>query len=102
MRRAGGQWLVDGLALGRLFGFPIVLSPAWLLLAVALTIGYGRLLDRVGPIGYLWGAALVVLVARSVPLPERGHAFACRHHRIGVRSVTLELLGGYTEMDREA
>src|SRR4051794_23680926 len=102
MRRAGWQWLVDGLALGRLFGFPIVLSPAWLLLGAALTLGYGRLLDRVGPVAYVWGAALVVFVAGSVLLHELGHAFVCRHYRIGVRSVTLELLGGYTEMDREA
>jgi Zn-dependent protease len=98
MRRA--WW--SGVPLGRLFGFPVVLSPSWLVLAVALTVGYGRLLDREGPVAYVWGAGLVACLAGSVLLHELGHAVACRWVGIGVRSVTLELLGGYTDMDRDA
>ena len=30
------------------------------------------------------------------------HALTARRFRIGVRGITLELLGGYTEMDRDA
>jgi Zn-dependent protease len=37
-----------------------------------------------------------------VLLHELGHALTSRYYGIGVRGITLELLGGYTEMEREA
>jgi Zn-dependent protease len=99
----GWRRLFDRLPVGRLAGFPVHLSPSWLLLAAALVIGYGRLLRRDGPapVSYLLAAVLVGCLLVSVLLHELGHALTCRHYGIGVRAVTLEMLGGYTEMDHD-
>ena len=44
----------------------------------------------------------MVCLLGSVLLHELGHALTARRYGIGVRGITLELLGGYTEMDRDA
>ena len=96
-----------GLPLGRLFGFPVALNPSWLPLGALLAVGYGHLVGRsrpglATPAAYAIGLGLVVLLVLSVLAHELGHAFTCRRYGIGVRGITLELLGGYTEMEREA
>lgn len=95
------------LPLGRLFGVPLYLSPSWLLLAVPVTAGYGAQLGRVRPqlgavAAYTLAAALVAGLLLSVLLHELGHALAGRRLGTGVRGITLELLGGYTELERDA
>jgi Zn-dependent protease len=85
-----------GIPLGRLLGFPLHLSWSVLLLAALVTLLYGQL----G--GYLVGFGFVVLLLGSVLLHELGHAVAARRLGIGVRGITLEILGGYTEMERDA
>jgi Zn-dependent protease len=91
-------------ALGRIAGFPVYLSPAWLVLAGLVTVAYryqaaGHL---PAPAGYGLGAGFVVCLLGSILLHELGHALVCRRFGIGVRRITLEMLGGYTEMDRDA
>ena len=92
----GWRRLLDRLPVGRLAGFPVHLSPSWLLLAAALIIGYGRLLrhDGPAPLSYLLAAVLVGCLLVSVLLHELGHALTCRRYGIGVRAVTRERLGG--------
>jgi Zn-dependent protease len=85
-----------GIPLGRVFGFPLYLRPSVLLL-----MGLVVLLSA-GPIGYRVGLGFVVCLLLSVLLHELGHALTARRLGIGVRGITLEILGGYTEMDREA
>jgi len=121
MRQRAGRWAAVGsraaaryrwlwisrTRLGRLFGFPIYLSPSWLLLAVPLTAGYGTVVIRAhpqvpAPYAYLVGAALVAALITSVLAHELGHALTCRRFGVGVREVTVELLGGYTEMESDA
>ena len=89
---------------GRLAGFPIFVSPSWFVLAAVLTAGYGRLLDRAAttPVSYALAGAFVGGLVGTVLLHELGHALVCRRYGVGVRAVTLEMLGGYTEMDRDA
>ncbi|MCM0674273.1 M50 family metallopeptidase [Micromonospora phytophila] len=77
-----------------------------LLLALLVTVLYAefarRQLDLSQLGGYLIGFGFVVSLLGSVLLHELGHALTARRYGIGVRGITLELLGGYTEMDRDA
>src|SRR5689334_246069 len=96
-----------GIPLGRLFGVPVHLSPSWLLLAALVTLAYGQLLGSVEeplpqPAAYAIGFGFVVCLVISVLLHELGHALTSRRFGIGVRGITLEMLGGFTEMEREA
>ncbi|MGH3734374.1 MAG: site-2 protease family protein [Micromonosporaceae bacterium] len=97
----------SGIALGRVIGVPVFLAPSWLLLAVAVTLVYGGVVaerrPELGtPAAYLVGFGFVISLAVSVLLHELGHALTCRRYGIGVRAITLEMLGGYTEMEDEA
>src|SRR6266511_4212540 len=96
-----------GIALGRVAGVPVFLTASWVFLAVLITIVYRGYLgvrrpELPGPTAYLVGAGLVLCLLLSVLLHELGHALAARRYGIGVRGITLELLGGYTELDRDA
>jgi Zn-dependent protease len=55
-----------------------------------------------GGVAYALGAGFVACLLVSVLLHELGHALASRRLGTGVRGITLELLGGYTEMERDA
>src|SRR5262245_2913936 len=89
---------------GRVAGVPVYLTFSWLILAVLITIGYGSYVggDRPLAVTYLLGFGIVVCLVVSVLLHELGHAYVARRYGVGVRGITLELLGGFTEMDREA
>src|ERR1044072_7620212 len=95
-----------GLTVGRLWGVPLFLNPSVILLAALITLLYGNFvrnqLNLSGAGGYLVGFGFVVCLLVSVLLHELGHAITARRFGIGVKGITLELLGGYTEMDRDA
>jgi Zn-dependent protease len=101
-RRAGRQ----GRLVGRVLGIPIFVNSSMLLLAVLVTVVYGNYVaDQLGlpsALAYLVGLGFVVCLLGSVLLHELGHALTARRFHIGVRGITLELLGGWTEMDRDA
>jgi Zn-dependent protease len=95
-----------GLTVGRVFGVPLHLNGSMLLLTLLVTVLYAefarRQLDLSQLAGYLIGFGFVVSLLGSVLLHELGHALTARRYGIGVRGITLELLGGYTEMERDA
>jgi Zn-dependent protease len=95
-----------GLQVAMVFGVPVYAEASVLLLAVLVTFVYGGVVRRqleLPPFaGHLVGLAFVVCLLASVLLHELGHALTARRHGIGVRGIKLELLGGYTEMDRDA
>ncbi|MBN1171716.1 MAG: site-2 protease family protein [Micromonosporaceae bacterium] len=96
-----------GVPLGGLFGVPLRLSPTWLPLAALVTYGYGQLIltDWQGlpaAVAYVVGFAFALCLVGSVLLHEVGHALASRRFGIGVRGITIEAMGGYTEMAGEA
>jgi len=83
-----------GLAIGRILGVPVYVSPAWLLIAVVLVALYAPVLgERVPGItatgSYLLAAAFVGLLLLSVLLHEVGHAVAALRLGVGVRAITL-------------
>jgi Zn-dependent protease len=85
-----------GIPLGRVFGFPLQLSWSVLVLVVLVTLLYGQFR------GYQVGFGFAVCLLGSVFLHELGHALTARRLGVGVRGITLEILGGYTEMERDA
>ncbi|WP_230582349.1 site-2 protease family protein [Salinispora tropica] len=95
-----------GVTVGRVIGVPLHLDWSMLLLTLAVTVLYAEFARRelaLSPAGgYLIGFGFVVSLLGSVLLHELGHALTARRFGIGVRGITLELLGGYTEMDRDA
>jgi Zn-dependent protease len=95
-----------GIPLGLVLGVPVFLHVSWLVLAVFVTLAYGQIVqartDLSPPAAYLVGFGFVVCLVFSVLLHELGHALTARRYGIGVRGITLELLGGYTEMDGDA
>ena len=91
---------------GRVLGIPLFINPSMLILAGLVTVVYGNYvrneLGLSAALGYLIGFGFVVCLLGSVLLHELGHALTVRRYGIGVRGITLELLGGWTEMDRDA
>jgi len=91
---------------GRVLGIPVFVNASMLLLAVVVTVVYGGYaeteLGLTTPFAYAVGLGFVVCLMGSVLLHELGHALTARRFKIGVRGITLELLGGWTEMDRDA
>ena len=85
-----------GIPLGRIFGFPVYLRWSVLVLIALVTLLPGQV------IGYAVGFGFGVCLLGSVLLHELGHALTARWLRIGVRGITLEILGGYTELTRES
>src|SRR5262245_3638280 len=87
-----------GLKIGRIVGVPIYLNASWILLRLLVVLWFAPE-DPTGPAAlrsYALGAAFAGCLLLSVLLHEVGHAVTARHYRIGVRAITLELLGGYT------
>jgi Zn-dependent protease len=96
-----------GFRLGRVLGVPVYLRASWLLLAVIVVVLYGpvaaSMLPQLSPVGaYSLAVGFVLCLLLSVLLHELGHAIVARRYGIGVRAITLELLGGYTEMDSDS
>jgi Zn-dependent protease len=91
---------------GRVLGIPLYVNASMWLLAVLVTVVYGNYvreqLSLAGPAAYAIGLGFVLCLLGSVLLHELGHALTARRYGIGVRGITLELLGGWTEMDRDA
>jgi Zn-dependent protease len=91
---------------GHVLGIPVFVNASMLLLAALVTVVYGNYvrseLNLPGPVGYLIGLGFVLCLLGSVLLHELGHALTARRFGIGVRGISLELLGGWTEMDRDA
>nr|WP_051368038.1 M50 family metallopeptidase [Hamadaea tsunoensis] len=74
-------------------------------MALLIMVSWGSLMterEHSAGVGYSLAAGLAVSLLFSVLLHELGHALAARWLGIGVRGITLDLLGGYTEMETEA
>lgn len=103
---SGSDYRPGGFQVGRVFGFPLRLTASWVFLALFIIVFYsdslGSSLGLTGPARYLAGVGFVAGLLLSVLLHELGHAVTARSHGVGVRGITLDLLGGYTEFDQDS
>ncbi|GAB2754045.1 site-2 protease family protein [Salinifilum aidingensis] len=96
-----------GLLLARVAGVPVQLSASWWIGAAVIVLLYAPLVGRILPHAGAWGSALIaaaftVLLGVSVLLHELGHCLVALRLGLPVRRVRLFLLGGLTEMNRNA
>lgn len=95
----------SGLSLGRPFGIPVFVSPSWFLVAAYITFSFGVVVDRqvgdLGPLRYAVSAGFAVLIFLSVLGHELGHCVVSRAFGLPVRRLTIFLLGGLSEIERE-
>lgn len=99
------QFRRTGVNMGKILGFPLRLNPSWFIVAALILFSWGTSLSEEfhsQVVGYSLALALAFSLLVSVLLHELGHALVARRLGIGVRGITLDLLGGYTEVDSEA
>ncbi|GAB3898545.1 site-2 protease family protein [Microbispora bryophytorum] len=95
-----------GLRMGRPFGIPVYVSPTWLIVAAFITYSFQPVFAASLP-GYgLVGSSVValvfaVLLYASVLLHELAHCVVAKHYGLPVRRITLYMLGGVSEIERE-
>jgi Zn-dependent protease len=89
-----------GLLIARVVGVPILLMPSWFVFAAYVVLaGQSVLREQVGS-GPAYGVALafVVLLLVSVVLHELAHCLVARAFDLPVRSITINLMAGLTEI----
>jgi Zn-dependent protease/CBS domain-containing protein len=92
--------------MGRLFGVPVYVTPSWAVVALLITVMFapnvGYSIPEIGSGKYAVSFAYAVLLYLSVLIHELGHALTAMRLGLPVRRITLQLLGGVTEMGGQA
>ncbi len=98
---------MNGIRVGRLFGIDVAIHPSWF---VVLAFFAFTLATSFFPIAYpgwsavaAWTTAVVatLLLFASVLAHEFGHSLVARSQGIPVRNITLFILGGVAQLERE-
>lgn len=97
---------VRGIPIGRVFGIRIAIDYSWIFIVVLLTWSLAVGFEHVHP---GWSTALAVGLAlaasllffASVLLHKLAHSVVARHFGLPVSSITLFLLGGISNIERE-
>ncbi|WP_285776173.1 site-2 protease family protein [Microtetraspora sp. NBRC 13810] len=92
--------------MGRPFGIPVYVSPTWFIVAAIITVTYKdsvqSSLPGLGEVAsYAVAFAFAVLLYVSVLLHELAHCVVAKAYGLPVRRITLYLLGGVSEIERE-
>ncbi|MBB4919575.1 Zn-dependent protease [Streptosporangium saharense] len=95
-----------GLRMGRPFGIPVYVSPTWFIVAAFITFTFQgsvstSLPELNTPMTYVVSFVFAVLLYVSVLLHELAHCVVARMYGLPVRRITLYLLGGVSEIERE-
>jgi Zn-dependent protease len=97
----------QSISLGRLFGIPVYLDYSWFLIFALLTwtlaVGYFPSQFKNWPTVEYWliGAATAIMLFVSVLLHELGHSIVALFYKIPVRSITLFIFGGISQISSE-
>jgi Zn-dependent protease len=94
----------SGLLMGRLFGVPIYVAPTWFLIAALITVLFAPSIDRelgLGAGSYVVALAFAVLLYLSVLVHELSHSVVALQFGLPVRRISLYLLGGVSEIEKE-
>jgi Zn-dependent protease len=103
--RPAGRSKKPGLLLGRPFGVPVYVTSSWWIVAVLITLVYGGIVQTrlaLGPSAYLLAFVFAVLLYASVLVHELAHSVVARWYGLPVRRIVLYVLGGVSEIEREA
>lgn len=91
--------------MGRPFGVPLQLSSSWFLGAAIIAWIFAPVVERWLLLEPPWtlvvGASFAVLLGLSVLAHEMAHAVMAQRFGLGVRSMTIHLIGGVTAMEAE-
>lgn len=89
-----------GLQVARVAGVPVVIRPSWFFFAVYLVLSGQAVLRDTWDAGtaYLLSTSLVLVLLLSVVLHEAAHCLVARAFGLPVRSITVGLLAGLTEI----
>jgi Zn-dependent protease/CBS domain-containing protein len=89
--------------MGRPFGIPVYVSPSWFIVAVVITFMFERPASTQvdPPASYLVAFTYAVLLYASVLVHELSHSVVARLFGLPVRAITLHILGGVSEIERE-
>jgi len=93
-----------GLLMGRLFGVPVYVAPTWFLIAALITVVFAPSVDArlgLGAGSYVVALAFAVLLYLSVLVHELSHSVVALRFGLPVRRISLYLLGGVSEIEKE-
>jgi Zn-dependent protease len=92
--------------MGRIFGVPVYVAPSWIIVALLITVSYAQPvaydIPEIGAARFIVSFSFAVLLYASVLIHELGHAVTALRLGLPVRRITLQLLGGVTEMGAQA
>jgi len=97
----------NGFRLGRVMGIPIIINPSWFLIFALVVVALGSQFSNQFPswaAWEYWGVALItsLLFFASVLAHELCHSIVAVRKGIPVRGITLFMLGGVSQISREA
>ena len=94
------------LRIGSILGVDVLVRSSWLLVALMIAVLLAPRIEQeqpgLGNLKYVAGVAFAVLLYLSILLHEISHAVMAQRYGLGVRSISLNFLGGATEIDSEA
>jgi Zn-dependent protease/predicted transcriptional regulator len=95
-----------GIQIGHIFGIPIYLHPSWLIIFALITITIGLEFTAQHPSWspterWTLGIITSLLFFGSVIFHELSHSIVALHYKLPVKSITLFVFGGLSQIERE-